>query len=551
MQEFSIVDIDELDMASDSEVISGVNRLGFDKHGRPTAWGHDFARWFLSGGREELVRDQLDVDEGMTALYAGKRTLRIAANREDRAEMERQMGALGITDRGEMFYRMLWGKEDAPAIPRRSGGGRAGFGVGVTDADLMELKRQMHVSGVTDHTEMFRRMLWDGARLVRAGGICAAMPGGGGITGKLNFDTLLTEPVMDYTVEAADILSDIARLADVWPTLGIDWPGMTRYGYGLALAVARRHMREIAAGRIPVTALDRAEAGIGPDDRDTLVASLNDVRRFFENLIGRPMDVMVDGGAAADARPGSGALLAKHDYEWFVKTYAKRPREKYVNVLVSITENDRAEMRRQMREQKIWRYSVLFRRILWGHYTGFPTWEEARSAPAPEPEPGKRETLGLNCTISDRAEMDRQMRELRVNNRSEAFRMLLWAHAAATARPGHTLHPDAARALEEIAGLFGMGRCECKKWPDIGRRGHGLALAVARHHMAELMAGMIPVSGEDARAAGISPYGGEARRLYMGALPEFFGAALGTSMSLVVAQPRRLVVPNGGGVGVG
>ncbi len=547
-----MTDIDWGDNLSDNEVIARVNKIGFDKYGRPTAWGHDFAKWFLSGGRDEFVRDQLDVDEGMTALYAGKRTLRIAANREDRAEMERQMAALGITGRGEMFYRMLWGKEDAPAIPRRSGGGRAGFGVGVTDADLMELERQMHVSGVTDPTEMFRRMLWDGARLVCAGGIRAAMPGGGGITGKLNFDTLLTEPVMDYTVEAADILSDIARLADVWPTIGIDWPGMTRYGYGLALAVARRHMREIAAGSIPVTALDRAEAGIGPDDPDTLVASLDDVRRFFETLMRRPMDVKVDGGAvAAGARPGSGALLAKHDYEWFVKTYAKRPREKYVNIVVNIAEDDRAEMRRQVRECGIWRYSVLFRRMLWGHYTGFPTWEEARSAPVPEPEPRKRETLGLNCTVSDRAEMDRQMRELRVNNRSEMFRMLLWAHAAATARSGHIPHPDAVRAREEIAGLLGMGRRECQKWPDIGRRGHGLALTVARHHMAELMAGMIPVSGEDARDAGISPYGGEARRLYMGVLPEFFGAALGMSMRLVVAQPRRLVVPNGGGAGVG
>lgn len=215
---------------------------------------------------------------------------------------------------------------------------------------------------------------------------------------------------------------------------------------------------------------------------------------------------------------------------------------------VCLAEEDMAEVDRQRDALDIPNRSKWFRRMLWGDGERGPAWEMARSSPAPEPSRG-RGAVCLSITAGDRAEMRRQMRGLRLYSWSGTFRTILWAAAAAVDAGGIKPDPAVVRARDEIAGLAGKGPEACDTWPVLSKAGYRLAAAVARHHMKDLAAGVLPVTEADARAAGMDPHGMHALKMYMDVLPEFFGAVLGTAPPKVDVRHEALSLVNGQLVG--
>ena len=413
---------------TDPDILLLVKRRGFTLGGRPTIWGHNFAEWFLAGGREEITKAQKEREE-----YSGAdernpwpvnwRVINITINTGDRDELDRQMEDMRVRGPSEAFHRMLWGRVAPPAKLRRPGRCAGAVGIHLSSADDGELTRQMHITGVTDHREMFRRLLWDGLRMVDTGGPAGTMHGTGGLTGRMGLDTLLAEPVISGTTEAGDALGKIvALIAGARVPSGACLPEMTRRGYTLALIVARRHADGVAAGKIPVTVADAADAGFGPDDGKALDECLLGLRRLYAALLRRAVSVSAGEGLP---KGGSGPAAAP-----ILSWHRRRVRKDWLPLRVSVAESDYKEMRRQMFAMSVYSQSGMFRRMLWGDLWCEPAWESARTAPRP-PGQGGSVAVSLNITREDMDEVDRLVHEFRARSRSEMVRILVWGHRKA------------------------------------------------------------------------------------------------------------------------
>lgn len=142
--------------------------------------------------------------------------------------------------------------------------------------------------------------------------------------------------------------------------------------------------------------------------------------------------------------------------------------------------------------------------------------------------------ITVSVTASDVEKMDGMMKRRRIRKRSEMFRVMLAAMDAhpdlaklAGAEPVMDGTAVAALARREVAALAGRKPAAGADHMGMGLAAYELALAVARSHMDEILAGVMPVTHGDALAASLDPHGRRAWELCTAVLPRFFQAVLG------------------------
>ena len=138
-------------------------------------------------------------------------------------------------------------------------------------------------------------------------------------------------------------------------------------------------------------------------------------------------------------------------------------------------------------------------------------------------------------TEDDYEVLERLMTKHCIKKRSEMIRHLLRVEGEAALNrdianlggepviAGTAVAASVRNAIAEISGVPAVTGAD---YPGMGVAGYELALIIAQNHMAEILAGTIPMVYDDAHAAGLEPYGRKAWMLYMVALPEFFRVVL-------------------------
>ena len=197
----------------------------------------------------------------------------VSITAEDEKEVRRQARVLDIGNTSRMFRRILWGDgECRPALesvrhapPPEPGSGREYIAFSVTERDRDEIKRQMHQMDpdLNSRSKAFRHLLWAHGAAIGAG------VGAG-------------EPDPDV-VRALD---EISGLAGAGPEAREAWPVLSKAGYRLAAAVARRHMGELSAGRMPVVEEDAQAAELNPNVKDTWRMYSDILPAFFAAALG-------------------------------------------------------------------------------------------------------------------------------------------------------------------------------------------------------------------------------------------------------------------------
>lgn len=144
----------------------------------------------------------------------------------------------------------------------------------------------------------------------------------------------------------------------------------------------------------------------------------------------------------------------------------------------------------------------------------------------------------ISLTADDASTLKRVMSKNGMTNRSDLVRMLVRKADAGAAKAGMLAGlnrgepdisgtPSAAGIRELISKMAGVPVAAGVDYPGMDLTAYDVALVVARAHLDEIRAGVLPMVDEDMVSIGLNPYGEDVWAIYMEALPEFFRVLFG------------------------